>query len=322
MIINDPIYGKQKITEPVLIELINSKPVQRLKGIAQLGVPDQFYHLKGYSRFEHSLGVMLLLKKLGASLEEQVAGLLHDVSHTAFSHVVDWTIGDQVKEDHQDKKHQSFFQRGEIKSILRKHGFEPERIADLRNFKLLEREIPELCADRIDYGLIDFKIWANPRIVKKVVGDLTRKGDKIVFKTRTLAEIFARTFLKCQREHWGGFEAVSRYYLFALALKEALDKRILKFRDFYQNDDFVVDKLIKSKNQQVLGILKFLKQKPLPKKTGARSKMMNKKFRYVDPAFLTGGRIERVSQASAEFKNLLARENVRNQKGMKVFLDF
>ncbi len=89
MIINDAIYGKYKINEPVLVELIKSRPMQRLKKIAQLGIPDRFYHIRGFSRFEHSLGVMLLLRKLNASLEEQAAGLLHDVSHTAFSHVVD-----------------------------------------------------------------------------------------------------------------------------------------------------------------------------------------------------------------------------------------
>jgi HD superfamily phosphohydrolase len=32
---------------------------------------------------------MLLVRRLGASLEEQIAALLHDVSHTAFSHVID-----------------------------------------------------------------------------------------------------------------------------------------------------------------------------------------------------------------------------------------
>ena len=42
--------------------------------------------------FEHSLGVYLLLRRLGADRREQVAGLLHDISHTAFSHAVDFLI--------------------------------------------------------------------------------------------------------------------------------------------------------------------------------------------------------------------------------------
>lgn len=47
MIVQDIIYGSFEINEPVLIELINSKPIQRLKGIAQYGLPDEYYPLAG-----------------------------------------------------------------------------------------------------------------------------------------------------------------------------------------------------------------------------------------------------------------------------------
>lgn len=88
MNIADPIYGKMRIQKPVLIELLSAPSVIRLKNISQFGIPDQYYHLKNYSRFEHSVGVMILLRKLGASVEEQAAGLLHDVSVSAFSHII------------------------------------------------------------------------------------------------------------------------------------------------------------------------------------------------------------------------------------------
>lgn len=37
---------------------------------------------------------MLLLRKLGASLEEQLASLLHDISTFAVSHVADWVFAE------------------------------------------------------------------------------------------------------------------------------------------------------------------------------------------------------------------------------------
>jgi HD superfamily phosphohydrolase len=43
-IILDPVYGKEVIDDPVLIELINSESVQRLKNLAQYGIPDDYYH--------------------------------------------------------------------------------------------------------------------------------------------------------------------------------------------------------------------------------------------------------------------------------------
>jgi len=84
MIVNDKLYAKVEITSPVLLELIKSKSMQRLKKIAQHGIPNKYYHYAGGNRFDHCVGVMLLLKRLGTTEEEQVAGLLHDVSHTAF----------------------------------------------------------------------------------------------------------------------------------------------------------------------------------------------------------------------------------------------
>ncbi len=109
MIIKDRVYGIFKVTSPVILELIKSPSLLRLKKIAQYGVPDKYYHLRGYSRYEHSLGVMLLLKKLGASEKEQIAGLLHDISHTAFSHLVDWVLDQGDKEIFQDDNHKNIF---------------------------------------------------------------------------------------------------------------------------------------------------------------------------------------------------------------------
>ena len=168
MTINDPIYGKFKITEPVLIELIEAPSMQRLKKISQLGLPDRYYHRKGFSRFDHSIGVLLALRQLKADLEEQVAGLLHDVSHTAFSHLVDWVIGDPTKEDFQDKNHLSYLKKSEIPKILSEAGFDVKQIADHHRFKLLERDAPEMCADRLDYALREFPIEISVDLAKNI----------------------------------------------------------------------------------------------------------------------------------------------------------
>lgn len=89
MLVNDEIYGEYEV-EAVLQDLIQSKPVQRLKGIHQGGASYLVNPKWNVTRYEHSMGVMLLIRRLGGSIEEQIAGLLHDVSHTAFSHVIDF----------------------------------------------------------------------------------------------------------------------------------------------------------------------------------------------------------------------------------------
>jgi hypothetical protein len=46
----------------------NSKAIQRLKGIEQAGYHSSFFPGSAYSRFEHSMGVYLLLKKYKSHL--------------------------------------------------------------------------------------------------------------------------------------------------------------------------------------------------------------------------------------------------------------
>jgi uncharacterized protein len=76
MIIDDRLYGEFEVVEPVLVELLASKLVVRLKGIAQYGVPDPYYHLDNYSRYEHSVGVMLVAEKIGSGLGRTGGGTL------------------------------------------------------------------------------------------------------------------------------------------------------------------------------------------------------------------------------------------------------
>ncbi len=82
------LYGKFELSGDIE-ELINTNVFQRLKKIHQGGAIFLINPNINHTRFEHSIGVMLLIKNLGGSIEEQIAGLLHDISHTAFSHLID-----------------------------------------------------------------------------------------------------------------------------------------------------------------------------------------------------------------------------------------
>lgn len=63
MFYTDPIYGTVEIQDPVILELIQSPTLQRLKGIDQAGYYDEHFPDSKHTRFEHSMGVYLLLKR-------------------------------------------------------------------------------------------------------------------------------------------------------------------------------------------------------------------------------------------------------------------
>lgn len=301
MIVNDKIYGRQKINDQVLIELIKSSPVQRLKHVSQFGIPNQYYFLNGYSRYEHSVGVMILLKKYGATLEEQVAGLLHDISHFAFSHVADWVFGHEENEDLQDSIHAKSFTKTQIANILLKHGYKPNRIATLEGYRLLDREIPDLCADRIDYSFREFETYSDKNNLKYCLDNLTIYNQEFVFKNKKSAKIFANTFITCQLKHWGCPEAKARYQILSDILKDALRKKLITKKDFLTDDQTIISKIKKSKNYDLNQKLKLLEYKKLRKEL-LKKLILKKKFRYVDPKFIHQDRISRLSEKDATFK--------------------
>ena len=316
MTINDKIYGKVKIEEPVLLELLKSPSILRLKKISQYGVPDKYYHHKNYSRHEHSVGVMILLRKLGATLEEQIAGLLHDVSVLAFSHVTDWVFsrGRDGVEDYHDKIHEMFIKKTEIPKILEKFNFVLERILNEENFSLLERKIPDLCADRIDYALRELK----PATVRSCLKGLVNYNGEIVFTNQKTAMDFAINFLELQTKHWGGYQAMMRYYLFSKTLKTALAKKVLSEGDFYKDEPFVLSKLEKGQDKTIKDMLKTLRNKEPKSVKNDPGKKIVKKFRYVDPKVISNGQLVRLSKIIPKFQIILNRHRQINQRGLIV----
>jgi len=302
------------------LELIKSPPLLRLKRISQYGIPDKYYHRKNYSRYEHSVGVMILLKRLGATLEEQVAGFLHDVSTLAFSHIVDWVFSDGSRgiENYHDQLHGEFVKNTEIPKILKKFNFSVKRILNEKNFALLEKEIPDLCADRVDYALREFEYWLNPKIIKNCLKGLINFNGEIIFSNPKVAFDFASHYLKLQSQHWGEYEATMRYYLFSKALKDALTKKVISKKDFYKNEEFVLNKLEKAKDKEIKRILALLKRKSLKNiKRNSRKKVF-KKFRYVDPRVLVNGKPIRLTKFKPAFQKTINKHKQINKKGFIV----
>lgn len=117
----DEIYGTFEI-EPILEALIKSQPVQRLKGIHQGGASYLVNSAWNGTRYDHSIGTMLLIRLLEGSIEEQIAGLLHDVSHTAFSHVVDFAL-ELEAEDYHEVIYEELILSSDIPMLLEDAGY-------------------------------------------------------------------------------------------------------------------------------------------------------------------------------------------------------
>jgi len=191
----DRIYGTIEINEPAILDLIESPSMQRMKGVDQHGYFEPYFPGTAYSRLEHSLGVFILLKKFRAPLLEQIAGLLHDVSHTVFSHVADYVFsnGSGDRQNFQDDCLEEFIEKSEIPEILKKYKINYRDILDDSRFPLKEKELPDLCADRIDYFLRELKVTgkATQEEIDEFLNNLIIINNFWVFKDRNLAKKYA-----------------------------------------------------------------------------------------------------------------------------------
>ena len=99
---SDPVHGFISVPKNLIMDLIQTPEVQRLRRIRQLGVGHLVFPGAEHTRFNHALGAMALMQDALASLSEKgtpispeeqtaalAAALLHDVGHGAFSHTLE-----------------------------------------------------------------------------------------------------------------------------------------------------------------------------------------------------------------------------------------
>ena len=137
MIYQDDVYGEVEITEPVILALLNTAALKRLNGIMQHGITALIGVTEPITRLDHSIGAMLLVKRLGASVEEQVAALLHDVSHTVFSHVIDNVFDSALSQSYHDQVKEAYADKTEIPTVLTQFGYDWKHVLEETNYPIL-----------------------------------------------------------------------------------------------------------------------------------------------------------------------------------------
>ncbi|MES5895406.1 MULTISPECIES: HD domain-containing protein [Bacillus cereus group] len=306
MVISDVIYGEFKV-DKVLEELILSKAVQRLKGVHQAGASYLMNEKWNVTRFDHSVGAMLLIKKLGGSVEEQIAGLLHDVSHTAFSHVIDYVF-DNENESYHEEIFSAVVKNSEIPAILSKHGYNYEDILlDDSKWTLLERSAPELCADRVDYTLRDMFTYGYISLeeAQDFLNDLIEVNGKMVLQNIEIAEWFTKTYYKEVIDFFMKPMNIYGNDMLAKTLKLALHKKIIHPDDFLLEDHELITKLRLCKDQEVDALLRKVHPSIEVKEDRNEYDLHQKnKVRLIDPPLLREGKIVQSSVVSEKIRQM------------------
>lgn len=314
MNIEDRIYGDVEISEPVLLEIINNPRLQRLKDIDQAGYFEPHFPGTWHSRFEHSVGVCSLLKRYGAPIEEQIAGLIHDVSHSAFSHCIDYVldVGSEKEHNHQDNVFDDYVKRSDIPVILKKYNFNLDYILDDKNFSLKEKDLPDLCADRIDYSLRTAQVFGEIESANYFLDNLTAENRKWIFKNFESAKKYAELFLKLNSDYYAGLPSAVMFRTVGDYLRYALSKGYISKTDLYTTDKIVLSKIEpyhKSDERLKLLFDRMNNEIGFKNDPGNFDGEVFCKSRVVDPLCRHNGEIKRVSQIEPSWSIILKEES-------------
>lgn len=320
----DIIYGQVSITNPIALEIIESPSFQRLKDVDMGGYFEVFYPGSSHSRFDHSIWVYILLNKYGASTEEQIAGLIHDISHGAFSHCLDYVFAEwsQREQTHQDSIFEDFIKMTDIPKILEKHNMDIDFVLDDKNFPLKETLLPDLCADRIDYILR----WAihydkkDNKEISDILSHLLVRNNTWVFGNANSAKEFAKLFKKINDIYYSDISTAIMFQTTSDFLKHAVKKSYIIREDLYTTDKIVLAKIMPHiQDDKHLSLLR----ERMNNKTNITNNPTNFdvqvfcKNRIVDPLFVEWNDILRVSDISTEWKEI-----VENAQPKEYFLKF
>ena len=190
-VVRDPVHGDLFLTQEEMA-LLDTRAMQRLRGVRQLGTAYLVFPGAQHTRFEHSLGTVHLTGRLieaidrgrraaphellGVSDEEarilRAAALVHDVTHVPFGHNIEDQSGLLERHDSPERFAQALAPGTELGDQLDRMGIRREVLATLvpndpDSLARVGEALPEipahwrellsdtLCADIFDYLLRD-----------------------------------------------------------------------------------------------------------------------------------------------------------------------
>lgn len=302
--IHDGIYGTTCWDEPLFIELYHSAAVQRLQRISQGGITAFIKPERRATRLDHGIGVAALLRRLGADPLEQVAGLLHDVAHTAFSHVVDFVFPNAEHAYHEHHRAERVA-GSDLPELVGRYGLDWNWLTDAENFALLEQPLPELCADRLDYflrdGALDVGLFTVTE-AHRLMDHLCVVDHRIVVDDLSVARWLGERFIELDDRVWCSVQEVGWYAVMACALRVALDHGVIVEQDFAKTDTEVWEAVSSAPVPEIRFWLALLRRDVDFVRDEAHADLeVLPKVRSIDPPVLLGGDVLPLSKADPAF---------------------
>ena len=179
MVIHDAVWGDCSIGDrqpydSLLMELARSPLFRRLQAVEQLTLPPSFSTVPNttlFSRWQHIWGSLAFVRKMTEGDDRfddrqrtvlELRTLFSDVGQTAFSHLGDWIFqGIQGGENLHDQDLRALLETFGVDETLADYGLTLEETVFPETEDWVECPSPDLCVDRVDYGMREVLRWSG-----------------------------------------------------------------------------------------------------------------------------------------------------------------
>ena len=316
-----------------LIEYASVPEMQRLKGISMISacehtklVPCKFYH----TRYEHSIGVALMVWNFTNDKKQTIAGLYHDIAIPSFSHVVDYIHGDYEKQESTEEFTEKIIRESkEIMALLDRDGISIDEIKDYHVYPIADNDSPKLSADRLEYTLSDglvsqdaFSLESIDRIYKDLTILKNEDGeDEIGFQNLQIAEEYIEGATKLWHLFSGNNENGMIMQFWTDILKKMNEEKFITEEDLYDySEQQIVEKIRNCPDKKISKAFEiFANSKEIERsETEIKDKYcisVKAKKRYTNPLVQINGRATRIDVASEKGKRII--DDIKNFKDSK-----
>ena len=273
-----------------------------------------------FSNLDHSVGVALIVWHFTKDKKQTLAGLFHDISTPAFSHILDFMHGDYLNQESTEDLTKYMIENSkEIMELLKRDEIKVEEVCDYHMYPIADNDTPMLSADRLEYtfsdgleidGIFDLdkvnKIYKNISVLKNENDEI-----ELGFNNLNIAEEFIFNANKLWLLISGGNEVNFIMQFWTDYLKESMKKGYIQEADLYKMSEFeIIEKIKKQADKKMVDILGVFQNSTEIERSDIEVKdkycvSIKAKKRYINPLVENDNILKRVTDLSDEAKKII-----------------
>lgn len=212
------------------------------------------------TRYDHSITTSLITWYLMHDKEMTLAALFHDIATPCFSHVIDYMHKDYNEQERTEEFTEMIMKNdSQLLTYLAEDNISIEKIANFKNYSIVDNKRPLMCADRLDGIILTGFCWTKDLSLEEIrkiiysIAPLRNENDELEISF-TEENIASRVYEVNDKINKYCHSNEDNYMMELLAeiTSEAINKKIIFYEELYLSTEEKILEKIKKSNKKDL----------------------------------------------------------------------